>query len=221
MKLLAVGDCHGDTGWAEKVNAHAAERGVDAVLYLGDFGYLYTDEFLDVHAASPVPVWFLRGNHDDTIWLRERNGGHLHGTGRVQVGDNLWFLPDGARIDGPRRSAVCLGGATSIDRYRRTEGVSWWRDETVRPVAVESAIESGCEVVFAHDAPRVPLGLKSDRDSSAHRKIMREVADRLRPQVWVHGHYHLSHRTLFNDVTVAGLDMNGSPFDVSTLVVDL
>ena len=52
---------------------------------------------------------FIRGNHDDPQACRE----------------HPYWIKDGLI----ENDIMYIGGAWSIDREYRTEGVSWWRDE--------------------------------------------------------------------------------------------
>ena len=63
-------------------------------------------------------VLFCDGNHDNHWELRALKN--------LAVSDNVFYQPRGSTITLPDgRNFLFMGGANSIDKYRRTVGVSW------------------------------------------------------------------------------------------------
>lgn len=232
-EVVVAGDWHGNTEFAVAAIERAAAAGHGVMLHVGDFAFRFqrrfleaVDEALDRHGMH---LLFVRGNHDSTSELGDLPAPDADLTQRVA--DRIRFLPDGTRWTWQGRSWVAVGGAPSIDRAMRVPGVSWWPDEVLDPAVAARIIADGpVDAVLAHDAPdRVEI--PGIMDSSwlpsecaarcrSHRQLLGEVADGVRPELWVHGHYHVRYRERRGPMTVAGLDadVNGS-VDASLVVV--
>ncbi len=232
VKVAFVGDTHGQIRDAQFAVDFANREGADLIIQLGDFGYDFSTDFMKQWVLANMPVYFLRGNHDSTGWIRSRNGNRLtvdpkSDGGPVEVADNVHYLPDGARLKiGDSRVAV-LGGAVSIDRHMRVDGVSWWHDETTSMQAVADLVNvnvfahmqtapESVDVMLCHDCPTGPKqldahldGYKSDPASDGNRKLLRHAFDHLKPsQVW-HGHFHYRYKEECDGATFHGLGMSG------------
>lgn len=88
---------------------------------------MYTDWL----ASFPCDILFVDGNHDNHAFWAEQpteqwNGGLIQ---RLPEASNVIHLMRGEyyTIDG--MTVWCMGGAESIDKIYRTEGVTWWREE--------------------------------------------------------------------------------------------
>jgi len=219
MKVLLLGDTHGFGHVADSHIEYAKTiEDLGAIIQLGDFAFNFHQSFLDRWADAPCPVYFLRGNHDNTAWLRNHNQGSLTWMGSIEVAENLYWMPDGSvHLFGETVVGV-LGGAVSIDRKSRIEGESWWSDETVTPmVADKLATEGGhIDVLLSHDAPGTPdaigeliAGYKDDIASTANRDLLAAVVDVVKPKAVFHGHYHYRYTEEHMGAQVTGLADEG------------
>ncbi|MFA6159154.1 MAG: metallophosphoesterase, partial [Candidatus Paceibacterota bacterium] len=172
MRLLAVGDLHGNVGDAERAIQHAVDLGVDEIVQVGDWGFLWPgqDNVMHLHLSlkrAGVHMRFIDGNHDQHPLLRqllpeERN-----------VSSHLTYMHRGStHVYGDGTAVGFLGGAPSIDRRHRIEGVSWWPEETIEQDDVDrllSSVESlghGISVLFPHDAPGLPDDIPAVREAA-------------------------------------------------------
>jgi hypothetical protein len=233
VRILLVGDTHANVMWLENVVLKAAQvLGVDAVCQLGDFGYWPEKSplFLESARNSPVPFYFLDGNHEHHPLLNEHvaEARALHGlagTEPVPLGGNLYYLPRGARVDWGGVQVAVLGGANSIDRGLRTEGVDWFPQEAVTASDVERLSAGGhCQVLLTHDAPSaafLPLPVPVERawlreleTCERGREVLNDAVDAVQPELLVHGHYHrrwaLPVVRPWGSYTVVGLSEDGS-----------
>lgn len=203
IKIMVLGDVHGQTKWLVDRIKFAKKVGADKILQVGDFG-LWTHEaeghrFLDaaneVLRNNGLKLYFVGGNHENWDHLdwhekcgaKDFNGhvfirSHILYTGR----ENRWIW------DGKTFQAV--GGAYSIDRNLRTVSKDLWLQEEV-PERVVWKIENvglQSDYLFTHDSPScVPYGnLKPDAQSTVHRALMDRIGKVTRPNLWFHGHYH-------------------------------
>lgn len=85
-----------------------------------------------------IILYLNRGNHDNPwVWTLP----DLSNLKMIQTGDTLIF-PNGKRV-------LCIGGAVSVDRYVRTEGLDYWEDEITPDVDITEKYD----IVFSHDTP--------------------------------------------------------------------
>lgn len=126
---------------------------------------------------------FIRGNHDNPEVCRK----------------HAYWIPDGTVVDG----IYCLGGAVSIDRAWRTEGLDWWADEECSYVELERMVDDYAaikpEVVITHECPDSIAGeiLASFRkgrieDGSRTRQALDRMFAIHQPRHWLFGHWHES-----------------------------
>lgn len=157
-------------------------------------------------------IVFVRGNHDDPAYFTEER---IHHTRWRAVPDNSVISVAGHKI-------LCIGGATSIDRYERiklnaryhVKDVSYyWHDEA--PVFMPEELASipegmKIDVVVSHTAPsfcelNTHVGLESWaewdpsllKDVSTERTTMDRIYQYLKDQghplvKWFYGHFHQS-----------------------------
>lgn len=193
-----VGDSHSDAPWLTMVMSAAKNAGSDRLIQLGDFGLWpgrSGETFLNEVAGSlehyDMELLFIDGNHD---WHEQRLQFQPDEDGLVTVRPRLRFAPRGTVLElVPGVRALAIGGAPSIDRGYRTQGVSWWPEETVSYAEMERCIKVGqVDVVLAHDAPLGPhfRALAPWETGLAHRKLMSEIWVSARPRWWFSAHYH-------------------------------
>jgi len=246
-RILLVGDTHANAEWTCRVIDRAARLDVDLVLQLGDFGYWPNFQhgryFMDMVEQSlgeyDIPLWFIDGNHEDHLSLKSVECT----TEPVPITDHVTYVPRGTRWVWGDTRWLAIGGATSVDRFLRREGVDWFAQEALS-VAQEAAIADAgqSDVVVAHDAPwGVPFliehynldqppetrgGWPPDalRDSDQHMRRMRALLDAVRASAWFHGHHHVQYddvvTTEQGPVAVHGLARDGSKLTAGTLLVD-
>ena len=124
---------------------------------------------------------FIRGNHDNPNVCRNHKFWITDGTVEGE-----WFF---------------CGGAKSIDQHHRRRGFDWWEDEELNydqlQKLVDLYIESKPRVVITHECPDqiVPILLKGGHhynDGSITRQAFRIMWDSWKPELWIHGHWHVS-----------------------------
>lgn len=227
VTVALAGDWHANTPYARRAIEHARAGGADAIVHLGDFGYLFDAEYLEAldAALGDMPLYFIDGNHERFPWLLERP---TDARGVRPVSARIAHLPRGYRWTWRGRSWLALGGAHSVDRQFRTPDVEWWSEETVTPDDVRRAIEPGAvDVLVCHDAPAgIPVPhtypdgtfpLEDERIGEAHRDTVRAVVDGTHPRLIAHGHFHQHYRSTLGTAAVIGLahDHHDPEFNVA------
>ena len=245
-RVLLVGDTHANVRWARHAIDRAGKLGVDLVLQLGDFGYW--PRFEDGRrflagveaecAAHDLPLWFIDGNHEDHVRLASTTTP----PGPVALTDHVMYVPRGTRWQWGTTRWLAVGGASSVDRGWRTDGIDWFAEEFMTPEQQTAIEQAGpADVVVAHDAPwgvpflttrlnqTTPPEDRGDwpadalTDSDAHQRRLRAVAEAVRPRQWYHGHHHVRYDdrvpTPWGGFDIHGLDCDGSTWDNGTVLV--
>lgn len=159
-RIGLVGDIDGDVDMLSICLDRLRVRGCEAVVQLGDLGLVWPDEDMDATlgelderlAREGQVLYLVDGNHDDHARL---NAMPVADDGVRWVRPRFGHLPRGWR--GTHSTGLefgALGGASSIDRADRVEGVDWWPDENVTEAQVDSLGLEPLDVLFGHDVPR-------------------------------------------------------------------
>jgi hypothetical protein len=177
-----IGDVHGKYSQYEKII-----RDHPDTIQVGDMGIGFYNETGIPQANPPhakmlaANARFIRGNHD--------NPG-------VCSRHSQW-IQDGY-VDGDR---MFIGGGYSIDKMYRIEGCSWWADEElsqpemVRIADIYQSLKP--RLMITHEAPtvaveRIPHSHHWKFEPSRTQQFLQSLWNFHRPQVWIHGHHHIS-----------------------------
>jgi hypothetical protein len=203
--LRLIGDIHGEYTQYAKLLDHPN------TVQIGDFGMGFhpataasVDTYLDavekamddrnaelarVHSEGvfepppsvPTSHRFIRGNHDDPGECRK----------------SKHWISDGHYEGG----IMFIGGAASIDKAYRTEGVSWWPDEEISDVGLNILVEEYDKkrprVMVTHECPEsiarhvmIPLVKGAANFLSRTREAFERMLAIHAPELWVFGHWH-------------------------------
>jgi hypothetical protein len=145
--IYIVGDIHGK--WDQlflKIKASGIRN--FTLIGVGDLGVGFLDADKQARQFDYVNSFFggkgidfigIRGNHDDPSYFN----------GSIDR-SNFKLLPDYTSLTLNDKEFLFVGGAVSIDRKIRKEGVSFWTDEKF--VLDHSKIKR-CDVLVTHSAP--------------------------------------------------------------------
>jgi DNA repair exonuclease SbcCD nuclease subunit len=107
---------------------------MDYVIIAGDFGAVWdgdrSDKYLQKnYNERNFTTLFVDGNHENFDLLNSYpvemwNGGKIH-----RISDSIIHLMRGQVFTIGDKTFFTMGGALSIDKIYRTEGLSWWREE--------------------------------------------------------------------------------------------
>jgi predicted phosphodiesterase len=147
--IYVIGDIHGEFDMLE--NRVIDYNLCDCILIcVGDLGVGFgsvekefkTARHLDnFFAKRNINFFSIRGNHDDPSYFNGTiNINHPH----------FRLLDDYETLDIDGKTFLFVGGAVSIDRLLREEGVSWWRGEEM---VLDPSKISRCDVLITHAAP--------------------------------------------------------------------
>ena len=207
-RVAVCGDWHGNVGWARTVARVLPRMAPDVrtLLHLGDW-WMPPTEIDDAFAETDIDrILVTVGNHDrhDQISpLLNEHPGHA-----VRVSKLTWFLPRPGRLTIGGRRVLSLGGAASVDRQSRIEGLTWWPDEAISDEHVAAAIAGGpADLMLTHEGPAgtpvrpIQQILRTNphrfpatalEASAASRARIAEVWNAVRPELLAHGHMHVA-----------------------------
>ncbi|KJQ52520.1 metallophosphoesterase family protein [Microbacterium sp. SA39] len=234
QRVAVVGDIHGNFRWLDIV-AKATQTlapDVTTMLQLGDWAMDSdtTDEALD--GTGIQRIYVTLGNHES--WDKVSPLLDAHPGEAVRVSKVTWLLPRPARLTIGGRSVLSLGGAVSVDKAWRQEGVSWWQDEEITRENVVAAIAGGpADLMLTHESPAGtpvravreilrtnPMGFPEDalRDSATSRARVAKVWNIVYPELLIHGHMHTpGGGQTENGLRVASLGQDGQQGNVGFL----
>lgn len=208
-KILVTGDIHGtyDIGPIQNYFAGREDEYTkdDYLIICGDvcvcgFSARESRETREFLSNLPVTVLFVDGNHENHPMLGEYpvdewNGGKVH-----MISDDIIHLMRGQVFDIDGRTFFTFGGAYSIDRDERIEGVSWFREELPSEQEYREGWKNLERVGFAvdyiitHTAPSevaAYLGFGDYEEAMRQQDIFQEYIDETEFGHMFFGHYHI------------------------------
>lgn len=154
QRVAVLGDVHRNVGWMRmlaKALPHLTSD-VRTILQLGDW-WMPPGEIDEAFADTNVSgIYVTHGNHEP--WDKISPLLDKHPGAAVRVSEIVWLLPRPARLSIGGRSVLSLGGASSVDRESRIEGLTWWPDEAITDEHVAAAIAGGAaDLMLTHESP--------------------------------------------------------------------
>lgn len=184
--IRIIGDVHGKFR-----NYRDVIRDVPRSIQVGDMGVGFKRNHGDFEWCANPPYdsmsrgdhKFIRGNHDNP----------------QACSRHPYWIADGTVVDG----IYCLGGAVSIDKAWRTQGLDWWPDEECSYAELERMIDDYAaikpEVVVTHDCPSSianeilsAFNMQKIEDGSRTRVALERMLESHQPREWFFGHWHVS-----------------------------
>lgn len=158
-------------------------------IQLGDFGF----EYNTLRNIDPERHKILGGNHDN--YDKIINIPHYLGDYGNSTLNNVDFF--------------YYRGAYSIDKQYRTIGIDWWEAEQLK---IEQFMEARDvyrntkpRIVITHDCPEFLFFKYLEPQAKIYQNItswaLNELFNIHQPEIWVHGHWHLSRTTKYGNTT--------------------
>lgn len=207
--ILFLGDHHG--AWSSVFDILESKNISDCyIISVGDMGigFKYTKEqeykqaenLSNFFKERNIRFYGIRGNHD--------NPSYFKGNDRI-VFENFELIEDYTVMEYGDKKIQFIGGAISIDRTGRREGVSYWKDEKL--IYNKKACQK-VDVLVTHTAPSYcfPQGFNQIvygwaledayllGDLSNERAIMNEIFKTCQPSQHFYGHFHVSYTEEIN-----------------------
>ena len=224
-RLLLTGDTHGSIDINKlSYKKFPLTRELDKndyVCILGDFGCVWNldnedNYWLDWLESRPFTTLFLPGNHECYPLLRSFPEEQWCGGTIRRIRPSIIMLERGEIFNIANTTFFCMGGARSVDRAYRKEGISYWPDEMPSQYEYEKAannlgkINFNVDYILTHCAPNYlvdklfPYENQHDELTSFLEKYVRANTTFSR---WFMGHYHIDrsydnqkYNILYNDI---------------------
>lgn len=136
----------------------------DYVLICGDFGGVWDNSSEDLYwrkwlDKKPFTTLFIDGNHENHPLLQTFPEIEFCGGRARQISNSVIYLMRGQvfTIDGT--TIFTMGGATSVDKAYRKEGVSWWPEELPCQAEMDEGLKNlkkhhnQVDLIVTHTAP--------------------------------------------------------------------
>ena len=207
QRVVVSGDWHGQIGWVRTLAKALPSLAPDVttILQLGDW-WMDPDATDEAFADTDIDcIYVTTGNHEP--WGDISPLLAAAPDAAVRVSNITWLLPRPGRLVIGGRSVLSLGGATSVDKAWRREGIDWWPDEDITDAQVAAAIATGpADLMLTHESPARtpvravrevlrtnPMGFPDDAlaESAASRERVAAVWGAARPELLIHGHMHV------------------------------
>ena len=209
MAFIITGDTHGTIDIGKIVRFFADHEGEydenDYLIICGDVGVCGFDadmekETRQVLRKLPLPVLFVDGNHEHHPRLNDHpvdvwNGGKVH-----FIEPEIIHLMRGQVYDIDGTTFFTFGGAYSIDKYGRTEGVDWFPEEIPTIEEYEEGLENlekhdySVDYIITHTAPYEVVSAlgygELTNDERSLRRYLQQIADEAEYRKWFFGHFH-------------------------------
>jgi predicted phosphodiesterase len=216
--ILFLGDHHG--AWLQLFDILDAKKISDCYLIsVGDSGIGFTDNenqkkminYLDYEFKERNIIFMaIRGNHDDPSFFVGEN--------RIQL-NNFELIEDYTIMEYNGKKIQFIGGAVSIDRTARKEGISYWEEEVLN---FERDKCEEVDILITHTAPswcfpqqfnEMVYGWAREdayllEDLTDERAIMDEICKLCKPKIHLYGHFHSSWTERVNGCVHKLLDIN-------------
>lgn len=231
MRLLIIGDTHGNTGWVRNyIFPIALVVEADAIVQLGDFGawehtpdgLAYMNAVGAVAQDSGIPLYWLHGNHDKhsltlSLYKPDRRG-------FLPCRDQLFYIPQGHAWEWAGVRLRAFGGAYSVDKDWRVQSDLkrgrkehlWFPEEEMTDADMTrllAADQGKKEIILSHDKPysAKPGWNRKNITACVPNQLRLERALRThQPDWWFHGHLHYYYRDVLRGLSftteVIGLD---------------
>ncbi len=208
--IYVTGDTHGEQNRILYIEQETELKEGDCLLVCGDFGYLFKNDvsensFLDALERRPYTICFCDGNHENfpaiySYPVEEWKGGKIH-----RIRKNVFHLMRGYIFDIEGKSFFAMGGAYSIDKYMRSENVSWWKEEMPTNLEYKQASENlkkhgnSVDYIITHTAPSEiirHMGHSPDAHELELCGYLEWVMHEISFKKWYFGHWHTNQNLL-------------------------
>lgn len=211
-QLILLGDIHGD--WIELLYRIQVKKIENSIIFsVGDLGIGFKETKEQEYALAEklnkefndknINFYSIRGNHDNPYFFK--------GEQRICL-ENFQLIEDYSILEYNDKKIQAIGGAISIDRTGRKEGVSYWEEERVK---YKKELLEKVDVLITHTAPSWCFPQKFNQmvygwagedaylleELTDERAVMDEIFKICNPKYHYYGHFHSSRNDKMNECT--------------------
>jgi hypothetical protein len=210
-RIFVTGDCHGTHDYAKLSTSKWPEGKLldrdDYVIVTGDMGLVWSNDPDDPKedylkdwygVQKPWTTLFACGNHENHDMLYQLPTKEMFGSEVGVVCENVYHLKRGNIYKIHDSTFFVMGGAVSIDKHHRTEGLSWWKYEVPTYTEFDHGIESlekynwKVDYIITHTCPDevIPLLGFSRTIIDPVSTYLNHIAKNTKYNEWYFGHFH-------------------------------
>lgn len=203
-KWFVTGDCHGNFNriiqFIQKFNLGED----DHIIVCGDMGLYWRKDMADAKEniktyeamCHGVQLWWVDGNHENFDIINK-----LKENDMIECSPHITYMGRGVCMDTEIGTMLFMGGADSVDKFWRTEHLTWWADERITEDDI-AGIRGHFDFVFSHACPysvfkqnKVQLcTLNNINENNAiheSEKTLEQLRVNITYNYWFFGHYHV------------------------------
>ncbi len=211
-RIIFTGDIHGSLE-AKRLSYKNFPEGRnltknDYVIICGDFGCVWDGSncdkyWLDWLEDRPFTTLFVDGNHENFNLLYNWKipiEDNWHGGNVRVIRPSVLHLMRGQIFTINNMTFFTMGGATSTDKYRRKENVSWWPQEIPSYIEMEYGVNNlnehnnKVDYIITHCLPNSILD-RIDKWCPQHDSLTnyleKMIVQNIDFKKWFCGHYHI------------------------------
>jgi len=212
-KIFVAGDTHGgEANDLFKLNSKSFPDGneltkEDYVIIAGDFGLVWSlnrsnekeSYWLNWLHEKPWTTLFVDGNHENHDRLEQLELVEMFGSKVGKVNDSVFHLKRGEIYTINGLDILTFGGGKSIDKERRKEFISWWRQEEPNESEYFNCLQSikkfdyKVDAVITHDCSariHALFDFPRHEETTQQQKFFDNLEKDLDYKKWYFGHYH-------------------------------
>jgi len=190
----------------------------DYLIILGDFGCIWNgnksdQHCLDFYESQNYTTLFIEGNHENHPLINKYpfldwNGGKVH-----QISNSVFHLCRGQVFNIDSKTFFTMGGACSIDKNVRIDGITWWKQEVPSTKEINEANKNlerydyKIDYVLTHAAPSgIVKIINPEYKIDKVEKTLNTFANKIIFKKWYFGHYHIDqminnkYHAVYNDI---------------------
>jgi DNA repair exonuclease SbcCD nuclease subunit len=179
----------------------------DYVIIAGDFGGVWYNPSSDKYkedlywqnwlADKNFTILFVDGNHENHPLLNQLPLINMFGGKVGKVNDSIYHLKRGEIYAIDNKTIFTFGGAVSVDKESRIDGISWWEEEVASYQEMDYGIEqlkkynNEVDYIITHCCS---TSTQNKIDEMYTEDIMTKyfqyIEDNVKFKHWFFGHYH-------------------------------
>lgn len=231
-RIFITGDKHGTFVPLFSLAERAELEETDILIICGDAGYVWDENYHysveSLQQIFPGIIAFIDGNHENHALLNGFEITQWYG-GRVHcVAKRVYHLIRGEVYSIYGNTFFVFGGARSVDKDRREEGISWWAEEEPSPEELEygkkqlTQYASEIDYIITHESPLLARAEISRSKPIDKDYQLPEVFDQWYEMIsklpqfkkWYFGHMHADQlitpklRAVYHDILEIGEEKN-------------
>ena len=205
-KIYIASDTHGliDFDKVKNLKSKKIIKKDDTLIIAGDFGLVWGGRFLKetewwlkwIDENFPCNILFVDGNHEDFDLLYSKPIEFHYGNNIRRVSKKVFHLLRGHIYNILKFKIFVFGGAHSIDKASKVEGVSWWPQEI--PTKAEEdlgltnleKVNNKVDYIITHESPINVLS-SHHPESYGFKRYLKHISSITEFNTWFFGHHHI------------------------------